>query len=277
MKKRIITAVVGISLAVLLLFLADTPIFPLTVAALTVIALYELLKVCRCTEYKVHTIGCYIYGAAMPFMCAYLPDMIWRILFSAVIMELMFMGYVGDHKKLPFSKLCIMITCTIMVSISFSGLITLHQLSPVHGISYIIITLASAWLADGGAYFAGTFWGKHKLCPDISPKKTVEGAVGGIVANVLVLCIYGFGYQKFMASRGIVFDVNYVAFVIIGIVTSILGIFGDLTASLLKREHEVKDYGNIIPGHGGVMDRFDSVLFVLPFMVMFLSFVDIFV
>lgn len=276
MLKRIISAAVGIAIAIVILFFADTPVLPAAVALLIVGALYELLNVCGCMEFKVHTFGCFAYGAVMPFLCAYAPDIRWRLLLSAAVMILMMMGYVGDHKKLPFAKLCEMITCTILVSFSLSGLVSLHLLSKIHGVTYIVISLASAWLADAGAYFVGTFLGKHKLCPDISPKKTVEGAVGGILTNIVILCLYCFCYQRFQATREIFFDVNYISVAVVGLFTSVMGMFGDLTASLLKREHNIKDFGNIMPGHGGIMDRFDSVLFVVPFNVVYLIFFNIF-
>lgn len=276
MVKRIISAAVGIVLAIGVLFLADTAVLPLAISFLTVVAVYELLHACECLEFKVHSFGCFAFGAVMPFLCYYVPNIKWRLMLSAVVMILMMTGYVGDHKKLPFAKLCEMITCTMVVSFSLSGLISLYKMSVLHGISYIVMTLAAAWLSDAGAYFAGTFLGKHKLCPDISPKKTVEGAIGGVVTNILVLCLYCLCYQKFEAARDISFEVNYFAVVVFGLIASVLGIFGDLTASLLKREHNIKDYGNIMPGHGGVMDRFDSVLFVVPVSVIMLSFFKFF-
>ena len=276
MLKRSVTAFVGIAIAICVLVFAYTPLYPLTVAALIVIALYELLKAADCLQFKVHSIGCCIYGVVIPFVRYYLADIHWQYLLSTLFGLLMFAGYVGDHKKLPFTKLSSMFVFTYGVTLSLSGLVTIYKISPEHGISYVVITLASAWLSDAGAYFVGTFFGKHKLCPDISPKKTIEGAVGGVISNILILCLYCFGYCWFMAGRGHAFTVNYAAVVTVGAITSILGIVGDLTASLLKREHDIKDYGNIMPGHGGVMDRFDSVLFITPFMSMFLAYFGLF-
>lgn len=276
MVKRIITAAVGIALCIGILFLADTPVLPLAISFLIVAALYELLHACECLEFKVHSFGCFAFGAVMPFLCYYVPNIKWRLMLSAVVMILMMTGYVGDHKKLPFAKLSEMITCTIIVSFSLSGLISLYKMSALHGISYIVMTLAAAWLSDSGAYFAGTFFGKHKLCPDISPHKTIEGVIGGVLTNVLVLCLYCLCYQKFDASRGFNFEVNYLVVIIFALISSVLSVFGDLTASLLKREHDIKDYGKIMPGHGGVMDRFDSVLFVVPVSVIMLSFFNFF-
>ncbi|MDE6594779.1 MAG: phosphatidate cytidylyltransferase, partial [Oscillospiraceae bacterium] len=149
----------------------------------------------------------------------------------------------------------------------------------LHGVCYIVLCLAGAWLGDSGAYFVGTFWKfweKHKLCPEISPKKTWEGAVGGVLTVGLVFALYAFGYRIVQGYRGYSFEVNYLYLVIMGLVCGVLGIIGDLSASLIKRQYGIKDFGNIMPGHGGLMDRFDSVLFVAPFMMFVLSHFTIF-
>ena len=105
------------------------------------------------------------------------------------------------------------------------------------------------------AYLVGSAIGKHKLIPEISPKKTVEGAIGGIVFTALACLLYGFILEKFFAL-----SVNYLFLAVIGVILSVVSQLGDLFASMIKREYGVKDYGNIFPGHGGIMDRFDSVL-----------------
>lgn len=117
-----------------------------------------------------------------------------------------------------------------------------------------------AWVCDTCAYFAGRAFGKHKLAPHLSPKKTIEGAIGGIVGSVVVGAIIGYvicvneGYHSGIISM----------MMIITFVGSIIGQLGDLLASGIKRDHNIKDYGKLIPGHGGIMDRFDSVIFVIP-------------
>ena len=132
-----------------------------------------------------------------------------------------------------------------------------------------------AWIADGGAYFAGTFFGKHKLCPEISPKKTWEGFFGGLVSAIVFAILLGFGYELwdkiFTGEQH--FTVNVLVLGIIAVVCTFLGVLGDLVASLLKRQCGVKDFGNILPGHGGIMDRFDSVLFVAPFVYIAIQYV----
>ncbi len=120
-----------------------------------------------------------------------------------------------------------------------------------------------AWVCDTCAYFAGSTFGKHKLCPKLSPKKTVEGAIGGCVGSVIVGCIFGWVIAGATgADHNIVLSV--VTFGVITLVASMLSQIGDLLASGLKRNHNIKDFGTLIPGHGGIMDRFDSVIFITP-------------
>ena len=114
-----------------------------------------------------------------------------------------------------------------------------------------------AFLSDTGAYFAGLKFGKHKLAPVISPKKTVEGVIGGILGAVLGMVIYCAVLQL-----GFGFRVNYLLALLYGVAGSAAGVFGDLCFSVIKRQTGIKDYGNLIPGHGGILDRFDSMIVV---------------
>jgi len=125
------------------------------------------------------------------------------------------------------------------------------------------LVIITAFGTDIFAYFSGMFFGKHKLCPDLSPKKTVEGAVGGVVGSVAFSALFGALFAKELLIHCIV----------IGILASPVSMLGDLTASAYKREMGIKDYGNLIPGHGGIMDRFDSVLFTAPFVYYYIAIV----
>lgn len=118
----------------------------------------------------------------------------------------------------------------------------------------IWLVFISAWATDTFAYFTGYFLGSRKLCPTISPKKTVEGSIGGILGSILVSTLYAYYF-----AHGILLHC-----IIIGLLGSIMGQLGDLTASSIKRYVGIKDYGKIMPGHGGILDRFDSVLFTAP-------------
>ena len=273
MLTRIISAAVAIVIAVVLLCFHNTIVLNIAVAALSEVALFELFKAEDCLKYKTPQIVCYIFALTVPFS-NYLLKLDENIMYyvTAVFILFMFIAFLGYYKTMKYEKLCFMIFTTGFVSVTMSTLLYLNRTGGKHGLFYVVLTLCGAWLADSGAYFAGTFFGKHKLCPNISPKKTVEGLIGGVVTNGLIFVILGFGYSK-IASGDI--DVNYVVLFVLGMICALLGLLGDLSASLIKRQTGIKDYGNIMPGHGGVMDRFDSVLFVAPFMTIALSIFNI--
>lgn len=127
---------------------------------------------------------------------------------------------------------------------------------------FVCVALVPPWFADSAAYFTGSAIGKRKLCPAISPKKTVEGAIGGAIASILGSQLLGLVYQ-FIFYRNVI--INYPALLLIGMFSAIISVMGDLVFSLIKRECKLKDYGSIMPGHGGMLDRFDSVVFTVPF------------
>lgn len=131
-----------------------------------------------------------------------------------------------------------------------------------HGGFYLVwLVFISSWISDTCAYLAGRTFGKHKLAPVLSPKKSVEGSVGGILGAALIGFLYGFVLQK---TNTISLPNQALSFALIGGVGSVLSQIGDLAASGIKRDHDIKDYGKLIPGHGGIMDRFDSVIVTAP-------------
>lgn len=276
MVTRIISAAIGIVFAIGVLFLHATPVYNLVIAGLAVIMLYELLSAGKCLSYKLHSAVCFAFAAAMPFLLEYTEEMEIIYIFGTMCILIMFSGFIAKHKELNFEKFAYMFTVTLLTTLPMCCLISLENIDQIHGVCYIVLCLAGAWLGDSGAYFVGTFFGKHKLCPEISPKKTVEGAVGGVVTVGIVFGVYAFFYQLVQGYRGYSFEVNYLYLVLMGFICGVLGIIGDLSASLIKRQYGIKDFGNIMPGHGGLMDRFDSVLFVAPFMMFVLSHFTIF-
>ena len=158
---------------------------------------------------------------------------------------------------------------------------TLKELLPVEQYGYdavffILLILCFAWGGDTCAYFAGRAFGKHKLCPVVSPKKTVEGAIGGVlgtmVFGVIITLVYSVAANRMEAfTRSNIGVSMYVIIALLGCVAAVLGIYGDLFASVVKRQCGIKDYGTIFPGHGGILDRFDSVMFIAPFVTMVIT------
>ena len=160
----------------------------------------------------------------------------------------------------------------------FYSLIHLKILLPVSEYSYdaiffILLVLCFAWGGDTCAYFAGRAFGRHKLCPKVSPKKTVEGAIGGVLGTMLFGVVITVAYSL-IADRSEAFTQSnigvsmYLIIALLGVVAAVLGIYGDLFASVVKRQCGIKDYGTIFPGHGGILDRFDSVMYNAPFVSM---------
>lgn len=159
----------------------------------------------------------------------------------------------------------IFFTFYVVVFFSYVALIRASR----GGEALIWLVLLSPWATDTLAYFSGVFFGKHKLIEKVSPKKTIEGSIGGTIGCMVVAFIYGviiskLGYFPKVANL-----------LIFAAISSVISQFGDLAASCIKREHGVKDYGSLIPGHGGILDRFDSVLFVAPLMYYFMQYLPI--
>ena len=174
-----------------------------------------------------------------------------------------------DHKNLPFQNVvCAMFSATLIpaslsCAILFRDVYKLDtkDFTKSDGVFFILLAFLCSWLTDGFALFAGKAFGKHKLAPTISPNKTIEGAVGGVVGNTL-FCIGV--YYIFKAKFNLSPTIKLWETIVCAFALSAISIFGDLAASTIKRSRGIKDFGNILPGHGGIMDRFDSSLFVFP-------------
>ena len=274
MKVRIISGVVGAILAVAILLLHKTFVFPLAIAALICIALFELFRAGKCLHCRISIGAGFLYGAALPFL-QYYGNYTAVIALTFLCIIAMFAEMVLLHKHVTYQSTLFIAAITLLVSHSLSMLNTLLHISS-YGLASVILALCSAWVADTGAYFAGTFLGKHKLCPVVSPKKTVEGAIGGVlgtmVFGVIITLVYSVAANRMEAFTRTNIGVSmYVIIALLGCVAAVLGIYGDLFASVVKRQCGIKDYGTIFPGHGGILDRFDSVMFIAPFVTMVIT------
>ena len=270
MLTRILSAAVGIVIAIVVLIFHDTPyVLNAAVALLSAGAVYEVMKAGRCTGMKI------TFALSMAYALGYPFSIVTRYSFmvTMIYVILVFCGFIMKHKYYRYEKVFFSLAASLLITNSMCTLISLHILGGVNGIMYLIMGLCGAWLADSGAYFVGTFMGKKKLCPEISPKKTVEGFIGGILITGFLFVLISFVYTKIVSFD---VNVNYFAVCILGMLLAVIGTVGDLSASMIKRQCDIKDYGNIMPGHGGVMDRFDSVLFVAPTMLAFVSVFNIY-
>ena len=273
MLKRIIVGVIAALLMITILIFHNTPALSAAMALLAVIAAYEIEK---CVQVKNKAIlgVSLVFTAFVPFYYEYAPELLAKgisIPVTAILslyVVMLFILMLTNYENTKFEDVATVILATTFVPWAFSILIRLNDIDATnpaaydghYGMFYILVGLFCAWLTDTFAYFSGKFLGKHKLCPKISPKKTVEGAIGGMLGAVLACVILFFVFDKFY------FTIHSIAVwevILLSAVLSIIGMCGDLTASVMKRNFGVKDFGNLFPGHGGVMDRFDSALFVL--------------
>lgn len=275
MGTRIISGAIGAVIAALIIWLHDTLVLNFALAAIILLMLYELFKAARCIKLRLTCLPAFIYGAAMPFVVA-TDAAKYKFIFDLVLVFAVMATFVALHNSVKYYRMFFILGSTILVTNSMTTLIIMNEY-PVHGLMYLIMGLCGAWLADTGAYFSGTFFGKHKLCPEVSPKKTVEGFAGGLIVTGGLFMLINFIYEKLLPKfTDYTVDVTYWKVFLLGVVLAVIGTVGDLSASVLKRQCGIKDYGNIMPGHGGAMDRFDSVLFVAPCLFAFISVINIY-
>lgn len=273
MAVRIISAAVGIAIAIAVLFLHNTIVLPIVVSLLVAIMIFELFRAAKCENFYIPLSAAIAYGVfKIISFGSFLEAFVFPLELAAVF--LIFFMLILKHKEINFQQTAFMLACMILVPESMITILKTEALDDNHGIVFLILGLCGAWIADSGAYFAGTFFGKHKLCPEISPKKTIEGLIGGIVTTAIIFVVFNAVYVNFISSEKL--HVNYILLAFAGAVCALIGTVGDLSASMIKRQCGIKDYGNIMPGHGGMMDRFDSVLFVMPTFYAFLSVTDIY-
>lgn len=281
MKTRIITSVVGIAILTVVLFLFNTLVFNLVVAALSLIGIHEVYKALGFGKKDWP-----LYAVLVPYtlliMLSSTPLARGMVMAASFVLLLFFCIYlVVRNGVVSYQKVSGLIVFTAVILYCFYSLIRLKVLLPVERYGYdavffILLILCFAWGGDTCAYFAGRAFGKHKLCPVVSPKKTVEGAVGGVlgtmVFGVAATVIYSVVADRTEAFTQSNIGVSmYVIIAVLGMVAAVLGIYGDLFASVVKRQCGIKDYGAIFPGHGGILDRFDSVMFIAPFVTMVIT------
>ncbi len=271
MKTRLITAGVGLVVLGIVMALFQTPVFELVVAIITIIAIDEIYK-----AFKLESGGKMIFAGAIPYIFLLLFSHVLGIQSYFPIFTFAFLIYIAcclvrHSQTLDFTKLSALIGFGTVVVSCFYSVVWLKAVLPqnIYGneaLYVIFLILGFAWGGDSAAYFTGRMFGKHKLAPVVSPNKTVEGAVGGVLGSVLlgiiITAVHGM-ISKGNTIGGLTLE-HYLLVSALAVAASLLGILGDLFASSVKRQCGIKDYGYIFPGHGGILDRFDSVLFIAP-------------
>ncbi len=282
MVARLITAGVGIVVCIGLMFLGEINPIVLTIAISLVTGLMcgELLTAKKLHKKLIISIPSVMLGILMPLLSSTDFVFIPLYLFTVAV----FVSAVLYHEKISADDMMFAFGGTLLVTLSMTAfaytvcgetglypLVKTDEIVKIYPSFWIVLTLAIPWMADSGAYFAGRFLGKHKLCEAISPKKTIEGAVGGLISGFLASILIGFIFTWIYKDV----TINFVPLIIIGLINPVISIFGDLTFSIIKRSCNVKDYGSIMPGHGGMLDRFDSIILCAPLVYLVSQFVTV--
>ncbi len=282
MKQRILVAVVGVPLLLAVLVAAPDWATAILVSLLSIVGAHELLTaVCGVDKTRrwfwvSATMGValvwMVYGQAPQFMGTSMETV--SIFFCFVLTALVVGAFMlavaeyGGAHTMSFTDICAVLVAGFVIPGALSCLLRLRLLPDGNGL--VMIPLVAAFCSDTMALFAGMACGKHKLSPKVSPKKTVEGAIGGLLGGMLGMLIFRVIFQLCTLR-----PLNILWCLLLGLLGAAMGQLGDLSFSLIKRQYGIKDYGRLLPGHGGVLDRFDSVIFTAPIVWIIMSYVTL--
>ena len=260
MKERIIVAAVFVPLLFIVMFFLPPYVFAAVVAVICAVSSYELHH--SIGQKGNERIGIYCVFAAVLIPVGVYFDTGLQV-FTAVFLILMCLAFteaiIGFRtiRRVTFPQIMTTLFGGAVIPFLLSCLISLRNMPD--GRFFVLLPVISAFVTDGGAYFSGVIFGKRKAFPEVSPKKTVEGCIGGMVIGTAAIVLYGI-----VVYFSTLHDINVWALILYGLVGAFVTELGDLAFSLVKREYEIKDYGRLLPGHGGMLDRFDSMIFAAP-------------
>jgi len=277
LKTRVISAVISLVLLFLVVW-ANQIVLGAVVFIVALIGIHEYYNSISNAGYKpIRIIG---YFSCIPLLFIGMNGIFKKIdgyvelyksinffsFFIFIILVLLFIAIIFLNEKFNINDIALTFFGIIYVVFLFSFIILTRNMD--NGLLLIWLIFIGAWATDTFAYFCGRFFGKTKLLPAVSPKKTVEGSIGGIFGCVAITFIYGIYLNNYIFAS----PVPLFHFVFLGILNGVISQVGDWAASAIKRYVKIKDYGNIMPGHGGVLDRFDSILFTAPTVYFYLNF-----
>ena len=268
MKTRIIAAVILLPLLLLVVLVLPKIFTAVLFGLMAAIGARELLNGTGLVKHP----RLIAYAMVMAFFVPVWSSM--QIVYSLALLgalvffAVLFGELLYSKATLKFEEIAITVVAGMLIPFLFGATVRLH--SRTYGRVLILLPFVIAFLSDTGAYFAGRAFGKHKLAPVISPNKTVEGLFGGVLGAVIGVIIYCVVLQ-----RAWQLEVRYLYVVVYGILGSLAAVFGDLCFSAVKRQTGIKDYGNLIPGHGGILDRFDSMIVVAPLVELLMLYIPL--
>lgn len=274
MAKRILVAVIFVPILFVIMFFLPPVVLAVVFALVSVLAAHELVratgegKVTRGMETAV-----LLSAGAIPFgaycsniwvTCAVCGFVVMCVSFWYAIR-----AYDGEKAPIGFYHVMLTLFSGVLVPVGLGCLVVLKCME--HGKYLVLLAVLLAFITDGGAYFAGMFLGKHRGVVKVSPKKSTEGFIGGFVTGIVFALAFGAVVQGAADL-----PVNYLSLALCGLFGAVATMLGDLSFSLIKREYGIKDYGNLLPGHGGMMDRFDSMVFCAPVVLFIVSVLPVF-
>lgn len=261
MLKRTITGVVAFVILILFLIFADTLLLPIGLAFCGILAVFEILHCVGLHKNVAISIPLYLAAVASPILMRILSEDVFLAYVPFAMLGLMLYTFtvcVFHRGKLDISTAVTALSIAIYALAGMTSIVYLYDFH-VNGEYLYLLVFIGAWVTDVFAYFTGVLFGKHKLIPEVSPKKTIEGSLGGAVFCVLAFLGFTYVYNTWLIAEGRMALV-YWRMALVGLVASIIAQIGDLTLSLFKRRYGIKDFGKILPGHGGILDRFDSLI-----------------
>ena len=270
LKPRLLTAAIGIPSVLIVIILSElwNPLVGIVVGLASVLMVGEYLYARKLLSCIPLTIICMLYALLMPILvtkgaASYVITYLFLML--AFVVSLIY------YKKLHYMNLAYALFGTTLITFGMSAVPIACTSNGVSVSFFFVLIFLLPWMADGGGYFIGSKFGKHKLCPNVSPKKTIEGVLGGLVFCIAAAMLMGLIFQFLILGSNV--RVNFIALIIIALFDSVFSIFGDISFSLIKRNLKIKDYGSIFPGHGGMLDRCDSIIFTAPLVVVLSQFI----
>ena len=274
MLTRVLTGFVALCVLIPVLIFSSTVALPIALALVAVVSLYEIFKCIGLHKKVAVVLPPYLFALVSPFLIRYMENRVQfaLIAFMAAALYLLYLFplVIWSHGKLAFANVLTSYALSLYIIGALLSILYIRDFQESGKYIYLLIFIG-AWVTDVFAYFTGFLFGKHKLIEDVSPKKTIEGSVGGIL-----FCALGFAILGLVVDHWFEQNANILFLVICGVIISVISQIGDLIMSVIKRHYGIKDYGKLFPGHGGVLDRFDSILAVSLVLFVLNEFASIF-